>query len=83
MAENFPIRCWTCNRVINKDYIEYKKLISEGLNEFEALDKLKYDPKKRYCCRIIFMTHIDISKVLVGSEESAQRIEPSGKIDIE
>lgn len=53
-----PIRCFSCNKVLgryNEIYEKYKKM--NKLNEFFE----KYDIK-RYCCRKIFLTHIDIYK---------------------
>ena len=49
----FPIRCFTCNKVIIKyydDFIEKTKTMKNG----EALDELKI---KRYCCRNHFISY--------------------------
>jgi len=49
----FPIRCFTCNKVIIKYYDEYLEK-TKTMENGEALDDLKI---KRYCCRRIFISH--------------------------
>ncbi len=54
----FPIRCFTCGKVINQFYNLYLHMIEEdGKSIKEALDILNI---KRYCCRRMFMCHNDI-----------------------
>lgn len=53
-----PVRCFTCGKPVAHLWEEYKKMIDEdGLSVKEALDKLKL---KRFCCRNIFISHVDI-----------------------
>jgi DNA-directed RNA polymerase I, II, and III subunit RPABC5 len=52
----FPIRCFTCGKVIGKYEVSYKKMIKTKTNK-EALDKLKI---KRNCCRRMFISHVDL-----------------------
>ena len=52
-----PIRCFTCNKVIADKWEAYLELIKNGLSEAEALDKLGL---KRYCCRRMVLTHVDV-----------------------
>lgn len=52
-----PIRCFTCNKILgcyNPIFEKWKRDSDNFLDFFE-----KYDIK-RYCCRKIFLTHIDI-----------------------
>ena len=53
-----PIRCFTCGKVIDNKWIPYQKLINEELKTIdEALNILGL---KRYCCRRMLMTHVDL-----------------------
>lgn len=58
-----PVRCFTCGKVIGHLWEKYKKGIEEGKNPKDVLDNLGVT---RYCCRMIFLTHIDNLKE-VGS----------------
>ena len=53
----FPVRCFTCGSVIGDLYEEYKKLSPEGADK--ALDQLGV---KRYCCRRMFISHVERSE---------------------
>lgn len=52
----FPIRCFNCGKVINNLYNKYLELL-KTMTIKEALDKLEI---KRQCCRVIFMTNVDL-----------------------
>ena len=52
----FPIRCFTCGKVIGHMYEEYLELIKKKEKK-EALDSLGL---KRYCCRRMFITHVNL-----------------------
>lgn len=66
-----PVRCFTCNKVIAHLYEDYLKLIVEKKDnklkmeddedsktpECQALDELRL---KRYCCRRMFLGHVDL-----------------------
>ena len=61
-----PIRCFTCGKVIANKWLKYQELIDQGYTEEEALDIIDF---KRYCCRNMFLTHVDlIDKMLEYSE---------------
>lgn len=61
---SFPIRCFSCAKVIGRYEVPYTRLRSQlmkdGLTENEAtreaMDRLQIDS---VCCRRIFMTHVD------------------------
>ncbi len=55
----FPIRCFTCGKLIGDKYEEYVKLIAEGYTPKEALDELGI---RRYCCRRHFLTDVEIAR---------------------
>ena len=58
-----PVRCYTCNKVIGNLYETYLHLVNnDGKTPGEALDAIGL---KRYCCRRMFLGHVDlIDKVL-------------------
>ncbi len=54
-----PIRCFTCGAVIGDKYEEYKSLLSQGADN--VLNKLGID---RYCCRRMFISHVEIAHTI-------------------
>ncbi len=52
----FPIRCFTCGAVLADKYEEYKKRTGNNESVKEVLDALGVD---RYCCRRMFIGHVD------------------------
>ncbi len=52
-----PVRCFTCGKVIAHLWEEYNKRVSEGEEPKKVLDSLGL---KRYCCRSIFLSHVDL-----------------------
>ncbi|KAK4193451.1 8 kDa subunit-domain-containing protein [Podospora australis] len=58
-----PIRCFSCGKVTGDLWEKFVKLIEEeGLNDGDALDQLGC---KRYCCRRMVMTHVDLIEKLL------------------
>ncbi len=54
-----PVRCFTCGKVIGHFWEEYKKRVEAGEEPAKILDSLGIT---RYCCRTIFLTHVDLIK---------------------
>ena len=52
-----PVRCWSCGKVIAHVYEQYKEAIETGKDSDKALDDLGME---RYCCRRMFVGHIDL-----------------------
>lgn len=52
----FPVRCFSCGTVLAHLYDRYKEL-SKTKSAEEALDDLGV---RRYCCRRMFISHVDI-----------------------
>ncbi len=52
----FPVRCFTCGSVIGDLYEDYKSKTKEKGADI-VLDELGVD---RYCCRRMFISHVDI-----------------------
>ena len=53
-----PIRCFTCGNLIAHLYEKYKELTKDKKNA-DALDELGVD---RYCCRRMFISHVEMMK---------------------
>lgn len=52
----FPVRCFTCGSVIGHLYEQYKGAAKDKKAEV-TLDELGVT---RYCCRRMFLSHVDI-----------------------
>jgi len=52
-----PVRCWSCGKVIAHKYQEYLEAVEEGKDAGEVLRDLGFE---RYCCRRMFVGHIDL-----------------------
>lgn len=52
-----PVRCFSCGKPIGHLWEEFKKRTEEGENPKQVLDELGLE---RYCCRAIFLGHIDL-----------------------
>ncbi|MBS3064379.1 MAG: DNA-directed RNA polymerase subunit N [DPANN group archaeon] len=56
-----PIRCTSCGKPVAHLWEQYKEAVSRGEDKKEILDKLGL---KRYCCRALFLGHIDLLKTV-------------------
>jgi len=54
-----PIRCFTCGKVIGHLWEKFKERIEKGEPAKKVLDELGL---KRYCCRQMFLGHVDLLK---------------------
>ena len=52
-----PIRCMSCGKPIAHLYEQFKERASKGEDPKIILDELGLE---RYCCRSIFITHVDL-----------------------
>lgn len=63
-----PVRCFTCGKVISTQVVgnkweKYLNILAQDVSEGEALDKLGL---KRYCCRRMLLTHVDLIEKLLN-----------------
>jgi DNA-directed RNA polymerase subunit N (RpoN/RPB10) len=71
---SFPVRCFTCGKVVGRFEEKYFSLIDSGSSPKEALDTIGMT---RYCCRRMFLGHVNIiDKLLLVPKDIAS---PSGK----
>jgi len=54
-----PVRCFTCGKVVGHLYEDFKKRSGSGQDPKKVLDDLGI---KRYCCRQLFLGHVDLTK---------------------
>lgn len=54
----FPVRCFTCGAPIGHLWDEYIARVKKGEPPGKVLDDLGV---KRYCCRRMFLSHVEIS----------------------
>ena len=69
-----PIRCFTCSKIIANKYEKYVELVKERNkdnkyinNQDESIDNSDIFKKlklKRYCCRRMVLTHVDLVHTL-------------------
>ncbi|XP_071831178.1 uncharacterized protein [Apostichopus japonicus] len=58
-----PIRCFTCGKVIGSKWEAYLGLLQAEYTEGDALDALGL---KRYCCRRMLLSHVDLIEKLLN-----------------
>ncbi|KAJ2905877.1 putative dna-directed rna polymerases i ii iii subunit 10 protein [Zalerion maritima] len=56
-----PVRCFSCGKVVGDLWERYLQLI-ESTNDGDAMDQLGL---RRYCCRRMLMTHVDLIEKLL------------------
>lgn len=52
-----PVRCFTCGKPVGHLWEEYNSKVKKGEERKKALDELGLE---RYCCRTIFLSHVDL-----------------------
>jgi len=57
------VRCFTCGKVVGNKWERYLSLLEQEIAEGEALDRLNL---KRYCCRRMLLTHVDLIEKLLN-----------------
>ena len=62
-----PVRCFSCNKPVGHLYEIYKKRTSEGEDRKKVLDELGL---KRYCCRALFLGHVDLLETVAKFKKS-------------
>lgn len=54
-----PIRCMSCGKPVAQLWEDYQKRVAAGEEPKKVLDDLGL---KRFCCRSLFLTHVDTYK---------------------
>lgn len=58
-----PVRCFTCGKIIGNKWNPYLELLNQNFSENSALDMLGL---RRYCCRRMLLTHVDLIEKLLS-----------------
>lgn len=53
----FPVRCFTCGSLIGDKWYEFASRVKNGEDPEKVLNDLGV---KRYCCRRMFLSHVDL-----------------------
>ena len=62
-----PIRCQGCGKPVAHLYEKYKEETKKGKSPKDVLDKLGLE---RYCCRSLFLSHIDLLETVARFKKS-------------
>ncbi|MEN3047732.1 MAG: DNA-directed RNA polymerase subunit N [Candidatus Caldarchaeales archaeon] len=67
----FPIRCFSCGKPLAHLWERYRSEVESGRHPGQVLDDLGI---KRYCCRRMFLSHVEYIDELIAFEvHSRQR----------
>ncbi len=65
-----PVRCFTCGKLIGDKWEEFAARTKAGENAGDVLDSLGI---KRYCCRRMLLSHVEIVDEVLRFYEEAER----------
>ena len=57
-----PVRCFTCGSLIADKWEEFSRRVEAGEDPGKVLDSLGV---KRYCCRRMLLSHVDLIKEVI------------------
>jgi DNA-directed RNA polymerase subunit N len=64
-----PVRCFSCGKVIGDKWEDFKRRVEMGEDPSEVLDDLGL---KRYCCRRMLLSHVEILDDVLKFEEDRE-----------
>lgn len=62
-----PIRCFSCGKPVAHLRQEYEERVKKGESKAKVLDDLGL---KRYCCRALFLGHVDLIDTAAAFKKS-------------
>ena len=66
-----PIRCYTCGNLVGDKWQEFAERVKNGEKSNKVLDELGL---KRYCCRRMLLSHVEIiDEFLKYAEVASQK----------
>jgi DNA-directed RNA polymerase subunit N len=63
-----PVRCFTCGKLIADKWEDFARRVKAGEEAGKVLDSLDV---KRYCCRRMLLSHIEIADEIIKFYEVA------------
>ena len=61
-----PVRCFSCNKIIGDKWKIYKSILESGMSASDAFAVIGL---RRYCCKRMFLGHVEIiNKLLLYTE---------------
>ncbi len=70
----FPVRCFSCNKVVGALERKYFNMLEEGIKSQDALDALNV---KRICCRRMFISYVPIIDKLLLFPDTIDELQKS------
>lgn len=71
-----PVRCYSCGKVIGNKWEKYETSLKNGENANDALDSVGLT---RYCCRRMFLSHIELIDKLIQYSENINNLNEEKK----
>jgi DNA-directed RNA polymerase subunit N len=65
-----PVRCFTCGKLVGDQWEEFVLRVKNGENAGAVLDSLGI---KRYCCRRMILSHVEIIDEALRFYEEAEK----------
>jgi DNA-directed RNA polymerase subunit N len=65
-----PVRCFTCGGLIGDKWEDFAKRVKQGEDSGRVLDSLGV---KRYCCRRMLLSHVEIIDEILKFYEAAEK----------
>jgi len=65
-----PVRCFTCGKLVGDKWEEFARRVRTGENAKDVLDTLGV---KRYCCRRMLLSNIEIIDEILRFYEEAEK----------
>jgi len=65
-----PVRCFTCGKLIGDKWEEFATRVKSGEEPDEVLDSLGI---KRYCCRRMLLSHVEVIDEVLQFYEIAEK----------
>ncbi len=56
-----PVRCFSCGKPVGHLWEQYKERVEKGEESKKVLDQFGLE---RYCCRTLFLGHVDLIDVV-------------------
>ncbi len=73
-----PVRCFTCGSLVGDKWEDFARRVKQGEDSGRVLDSLGV---KRYCCRRMLLSHVEIIDEILKFYEAAEKRKPSGSLE--